>query len=234
MKTIRLAALLFTAAASPPLAAQSFDMNLGGEIGLETIKNQFVFTSGNLTATVTGWSVARDNANATFQQSQIAQWSPGIGVKNSSETITDIPYVPYYVDNQDHYDFALFIFNKKVDIDRISVNPSGNNFDTDVSYKLMNVATTYTPGGLKLSDLGTLSNNNTSASTAARWVNITTPADGVNAILIGARTNGDSSFDRFKIGVMQGIVPVQTVPEPSCLLLAAASSALFFRRKRAA
>lgn len=215
---------------SGALSAQSVSINLGGPDYAETIKNQFIFTKGDLSVTATGWSVSR-NQDAPFIQSQIAQWSPGIGVKNSSEKITDVPYVPYYVDNETHYDFVLFVFNKTVDVDRISINPSGHHFDRDVSYQLLNLSADESLSGRTLAQIGSLSHSDAAAGTSSRWIDVSSPSHGVNALLIGARVGGDSTFDRFKIGTIESTA-LAVVPEPSTLLLAGFSTAFLWRRRR--
>ncbi len=215
------------------LSAQTgLNFNLGSPG--ETIADHMVFTSGDVTATATAWSVNRSAMASGFAESELVSWSPGIGVKNSSEVITDTPYVPYYVDNQDHYDFVLFIFSEKVDITRVRVSPSGRSFDLDASYWLGNVNPNFDLTGDLFADLsghgfGSQINNDGVVSNAPRNIEITTPGNGVNALLIGARMGGDSDFDRFKISTISGST---MVPEPSSFALVAGSLALLVGRRR--
>ncbi len=97
--------------------------------------------------------------------SLLIQWGPGLGVKQASEFIAGTPYVPFYVDNEDHYDFMLFVFSQKVDINQVQISPSGNTFDLDVSFWLGNVDASFNLNGEAFSDLpiagfGTRADNN--------------------------------------------------------------------------
>lgn len=219
-------------------AQNSFQLNLGGKDNVETIKNSMIFSGNGVSATAKAWSISRTATNAKLQASEIAQWSPGIGVKNSTETITDVPYVPYYVDNEDHYDFVLFVFDQNVDITSISLTPSGKNFDTDVSYWFGNVSQDVSLTGKDLNQLSALGfgsrfDNTTTASSSSRTVSISSPVDGVNALLVGARVETGTSFDRFKLSAVSGTTSPAAVPEPSALGLFALGMALAAgRRKR--
>lgn len=171
-----------------------------------------------------------------MQRSEVVQWAPGIGSKNSSEAITSVPYVPYYVDNEDHYDLVLFVFDKNVDLSSVFLNPSGNTFDTDVTYWFGNVAQDVDLTGISSQErlealgFGSAFNDDTSPSSSTRSVALTTPVDGVNALLVGARIGGDSDFDRFKIASVNGTT---VVPEPSSfLLIGLAGMTMLMRRKR--
>lgn len=213
-------------------AQNSLNFNLGA--AGETIQDQFIFASGGVTATATAFSVSRTAPGATFQDSQIVRWSPGIGVKNSSEVITDTPYVPFYTDNQDHYDFVLFVFSKKVEVTSVQIHPSAGTFDLDASYWLGNIdANTELTGAsfASLTGLGFNSriDNDSVASHSPRTFSISTPTGGVNALLIGARVGGDAEFDRFKISNVNGVT---AVPEPTSAGLLVASLALALHRRR--
>lgn len=228
----RLFVSLFFACVAPLSAQTSLNFNLGGPG--ETIRDQFVFADGGVTATATAFSVDRTISGATLQDSQIVQWSPGIGVKNSSESITNVPYVPYYVDNQDHYDFVLFVFSGKVNVTSVKVSPSSGTFDLDASYWLGNIDTNSDLSGVSFADLSSLGfgsriDNDSVASNSPRTFGITTPTGGVNAMLMGARIGGDANHDRFKISTVQGIA---VIPEPSTTGLLICSLALALRRRR--
>ncbi|MES2660355.1 MAG: PEP-CTERM sorting domain-containing protein [Verrucomicrobiota bacterium] len=215
------------------LSAQTgLTFNLGG--AGETVSNQMVFANNGVTATATAWSVNRSSQGLGFAQSQLVQWSPGIGVKNSTEVITDTPYVPFYVDNQDHYDFVLFVFSEKVDITRVKIHPSSGSFDLDASFWLGNVDENLDLTGEVFADLGGYGfgskiNNDGVVSNSPRDLGITTPGDGVNAILIGARIGGDADFDRFKLS---SITASTVIPEPSSFAMLAGSLALVVGRRR--
>lgn len=216
-----------------PLSGQTaLNFNLGATG--ETIQDQLVFANAGVTAIATAWSVDRSSMASGFVQSELVRWSPGIGVKNSSEVITDTPYVPFYVDNQDHYDFVLFVFSEKVDITRVSVHPSAGTFDLDASFWLGNVDSNIDLTGDVFADLsglgfGSRINDDSYASNSPRTLNITTPAGGVNAMLFGARVGGDYENDRFKISAFGGTT---VIPEPSSFALIAGSLLLGVLRRR--
>lgn len=201
----------------------------------ETITDALVFTGGEVNATATGWS--QPTVGGTFRQAELVQWSPGIGVKSEGEVILDVPYVPFYVDNEDSYDFVLFVFDSPVEIDRLKVHPSGKSFDRDVSYWLGNIDPSLDLTGSGFSDLanfgfGTRIDRDASIGNGARWVDVNSNSGGLNALLVGARVDGDSNYDRFKIQTLE--VTALAVPEPSALVLLGAAVPLLLRRKRAA
>ncbi len=237
MKTIKcLFASLFLISIGQLTAQTSFTLNLGGPDPVETIQNSFIFADGTIKATATAWSISGAAANPSFMQSEVVQWSPGLGVKNSSEVITDTPYVPFYVDNENHYDFVLFIFSGKVDIMHVAINPSGRTFDLDASFWLGNVnpalnLTGQSLEGLDALGLGSPLSNDAAASNSPRSVPVVTPTGGVNALLFGARVNGDVNLDRFKISSVSGTT---VIPEPSSAALAMMLGGFALcRRKRA-
>ncbi len=232
----RLVALISLALLGQVSAQKSFTLNLGGSANTETIKNSMMFSGGGVSAIARSWSVSKTESNAKLAQSEVVQWSPGLGSKNSSEQIKDIPYVPYYVDNEDHYDFILFVFDQKVDLTSLSVTPSGKTFDTDVSYFFGNVNEKISLTGVGLNELpklgfGSQLNNNTSPNNAARSFGIKTPEGGINAILVGARIGGDSDFDRFKVSTIRGNT-ITAVPEPSAVGLIALGCVMASLRRR--
>ncbi len=223
---------MFLGFAGQLCAQTGLTFNLGA--AGESFHNELIFANNGVTATATAWSVNRSDLASGFAQSQVAQWSPGIGVRNSSEVITDTPYVPFYVDNEDHYDFVLLVFSEKVNLTRIDVTPSSGTFDLDASFWLGNVNSNLNLTGDVFNDLagsgfGSRIDNDGVISHSPRSLNITSPIGGVNAILIGARVGGDANFDRFKIS---GIGGSTMIPEPSSFALVAGSLAMLFSRRR--
>ncbi|QTN33897.1 PEP-CTERM sorting domain-containing protein [Akkermansiaceae bacterium] len=236
--TLRICASLFVVCLGQAFAQTSFTLNLGGPANVETIRNSMIFSGGGVSATARSWSISQTGTLPKLAQSEVVQWEPGIGSKNSSEVITTVPFVPYYVDNKDHYDFILFVFDRNVDLTSLSINPSGNNFDTDASYWFGNVNSNISLTGKDLSELSSLGfglrkDNDTVPSTLARTFSLTGgPTGGANALLVGARVTGDADFDRFKISTIRGNT-VTAIPEPSMLgLLAAGVALIAFRRRR--
>ncbi|MCU0750914.1 MAG: PEP-CTERM sorting domain-containing protein, partial [Akkermansiaceae bacterium] len=208
----------------------SFDLGGPGE----NIQDHLVFSSEGVTATATAWSVDRNQISSGFAASEVVQWSPGLGVKNSTEFITDTPYVPCYVDNQDHFDFILFVFSQKVDIQSITVHPSAGTFDLDASYWLGNIDPALDLSGSGFGNLaaygfGSRMDNDSFASNSPRSFGISSPTGGVNAMLIGARIDGDGEFDRFKISGFSGVT---VIPEPSSLLMGLGALGIAMRRRR--
>ncbi len=237
MKTITsLVASLFLISIGQLTGQTSFTLNLGGPANVETIQSSFIFADSGITATATAWSMSRTASNPSFVQSEVVRWSPGLGVKNSSEVITNVPYVPFYVDNEDHYDFVLFVFSGKVDVTQVRVHPSAGTFDLDTSFWLGNVSPSVNLSGQSLAGLSSLGlgsriDNDGVASNSPRNVPVMTPAGGVNAMLFGARINGDSSFDRFKISSVNATT---VIPEPSSAAMMILLGGLALcRRKRA-
>lgn len=210
----------------------SLNFDLGGPG--ENIQNHLVFSCEGVTATATAWSIDRNQMSLGFAASEVVQWSPGLGVKNSTEVITDTPYVPFYVDNQDHFDFILFVFSQKVDINSITVHPSAGTFDLDASLWLGNVDPALNLTGSGFGNLagygfGSRIDNDSFASNSPRSFGISSPTGGVNAMLIGARIDGDGEFDRFKISGFSGVT---VIPEPSSLLMGLGALGIALRRRR--
>lgn len=210
----------------------SLNYDLGGPG--ENIQDHFVFSCEGVTATATAWSLDRNNPGAGFSSSEVVQWSPGLGVKNSTEFITDTPYVPFYVDNENHFDFILFVFSQKVDISSITVHPSAGTFDLDASYWLGNIDPSLDLTGSGFGNLagygfGPRMDDDAMASNWQRSFGISSPTGGVNAMLIGARVDGDGEFDRFKVSGFSGVT---VIPEPSSLLMGVCALGLVMRRRR--
>lgn len=220
-------------ALSSQLVAQtSLDFNLGGPG--ETFHESMIFANGGVTVTATAWSLSRTAQNPIFQQGELVQWSPGIGVKSGAETITNVPYVPYYVDNEERYDFVLFVFSRKVELSTVKIHPSSGTFDLDASYWLGNVDSSLDLTGDSLSSLiatgfGSRINDDGVVSHAPRILDIMTPAGGVNALLFGARIGGDANIDRFKISALGGST---VIPEPSSAMLTLGALGLAMGRRR--
>lgn len=226
---IAISCLLVLASRLGAQTSLSLDLGKSGE----TTANTLVFAGDGLNAVATGWSAPR--SGGSFQQAELLQWSPGIGVKSAGETITNVPYVPYYVDNETSYDFVLFIFDSSVEIDRVRINPSGNYFDRDVSYWMGNIDPSLDLSGATLGSLaslgfGTRIDNDSTIANTSRWVDVNSNTGGMNALLVGARVGGDADYDRFKIQTLE----VTMIPEPSSLLLLGAALPLLARRRRTA
>ncbi len=235
---LRILASLAVACLCQVSAQTGFTLNLGGATNAETIKSSMVFSGGGVSATARSWSISRTDPRGEFTRSEIVQWSPGIGSKNSSEAITTVPYVPYYVDNEDHYDLILFVFDQKVELTSLSLTPSGKTLDTDVSYWFGNVdpnvsLTGDNGSGFSSFGFGSMNSSDTSPGSSARSFNLTgAPTGGVNALLVGARVFGDSDFDRFKISAIRGDTVVNAVPEPGATGLIALGFVLAGIRRR--
>ena len=118
--------------------------------------------------------------------------------------------------------FVLIQFGAPIDPLSIVIDPY-NTWDRDITYYTGNIASGNL-GGLSLADLGALGfgpqqNDNSTASSSARTVNLTSGY--VNAILIAPSVaNSDASVDRFKFTSLSGdYVPPSNVPEPTTFAL---------------
>ena len=130
-----------------------------------------------------------------------------------------ITNVPFYVDNEDHYDFVLFTFSERVEITSARVTPSLGTFNLDASVWLENVSSDLDLTGASLAELlsvgfGLQIDNDAVASNSLLTFGVLSLTGWVNALLIGARIGGDSLVDRFKIFMIQGTT---VIPEPSPL-----------------
>lgn len=224
----RLFVSLFLGCIAPVCAETSLTFNLGSP-GV-TVRDQFIFTDGGVTATTTAFTLNPALSNATFQKRQIVQWNPGIGVRSLSELITPVPNAPYDVDDPDHYDFVLFIFSSLVDLTYLEINPS-----TEASYWLGNINTTTDLSGASFDGLtefgfGSRIDTISPASGLPRTFEITTPTGGVNALLIGTRIGNAGIYDPFKIATVEAAA---IIPEPTTAGLLVCSLALVLRRRRA-
>ncbi len=217
-------------------AQDSFVLSLKGPNNVETVKNSMTFSGNGLTATARAYSIDRSDPNFVMVNSQIVQWSPGIGVRNSTEPASTTSFTPSYVDNEAKYDFVLFVFNRKVDLSSVSITPSGQSFDTDVSYLFGNVDSNIDLNGVSAGNLGALGfgsvkSDDTVVSSASRTVSTISPVGGVNALLFSARVGGDSTIDRFKISTISGN-SISPVPEPGTTGLIAVGFILASVRRR--
>ena len=230
---VRAIAFLFIACLGQASAQKAFSLNLGGPSNVESIKSSIVFSGGGVSATARAYSINRTDPNWVFTNSNVVQWSPGLGVQNSSETSDPMDLVPRYIDNEGSYDFILFIFDRKVDVTSFTVTPSGKNFDTDVTYLFGNVSQSLNLNGVSAGNLssagfGSAVSNDTPISNLSRNIATSSPTGGVNALLVGARVGGDTDFDRFKLSVING----NAVPEPSSTMLLGAGLALLVSVRR--
>lgn len=233
MKSI-VALVASAAALSLSASAQSFSFVLGSPDGSETISNSVTYSNGTLTAQATAWHVPQSGSNNVFAPSEVARWGPGLGIKSPGEiisTATSPNYLPYFVDNEVAYEFMLFVFDKKVDIDRIAVHPSGGiTRDMDLSYWIGNVNSSFTPSGKSLSAFS-FSHDDAAPINVTRWASVNQTVSTGNALLVGARlSGGDSTADRFKLHTIEG--SIVAVPEPSAAALAFLGGLLIFRRQR--
>lgn len=220
----RLFVSLLIACVAQVSAQTSLSFNLGAPG--TTIQDQFVFADGGVTATATAYSSSQTSFDSLFEDSQIVQRNPGIGVRNPP---------PNYRDYQNHYDFVLLVFSEQIDITSVDIRPSTGAFDLDTFYWLGNIITDTDLDGVSFAGLTTLGfgsriDNDSVTNSAPRSFGITTPSGGVNALLIGARIGSNAHYDNFKIAAIHGMT---VIPEPTTAGLLVCSLAFALRRRRA-
>ncbi len=194
------------------------------------------YTSGGVTLTITGWSLA--TSGSSFATGSLGLWSPGVGVCNDAER-ANCTSNSHTVDNFSGYDFVLFQFSAPVQGASISLATFG---DTDASY--WTSSTNFTASSLAgkttntLSSLGFGGMTTNSGGNVNRTVNIS--GTGITSILFGsALPTPDGTYDYFKISGVAGETcpPPGQVPEPSTFALLGGSlvglSVAIRRRQRA-
>ena len=191
----------------------TFDFTAAGTNVGSGFGNVRTFTTGGVTVTVTAWGLT--GSGSTFQTAQLGKFSTGLGSCNQTEG-TGCSNPSHQFDNGGEYEFALFQFSTAVDPLTITINPYGA-FDRDVTYFVGNTASGLNLGGLTLGGLaglgfGSAINNDSTISDNARAVSLV--SNQVNSVLFGARLNGDSDIDRFKIAGMT-VEKMDGIPEPA-------------------
>ncbi len=226
--------LSLTLGAAPSFAASITFNFADGPDTLGSIGNQRTFTSDGVTVYATAWYLTSSGAN--FQKAALGHWGGGLGVCSSAEESgDDSPFnscgsPAHTVDNDDDFDFVLFLFDQSVDPTSVRVNEFG---DTDVSYWLGNVAGLATQLNLlvntdtsELDDLGFNSRqDDNNGDDDDRTISLTSPLNNYNALLIGATLH--SSFDgndAFKlknltVNFTTPEIPETPVPEPGTIAL---------------
>jgi hypothetical protein len=204
----------------PAHATALFSFPSGGTDAGSGYGNVRTFSSGTVTVTVTAWGLT-GNWNTTFQNGFLGQYATyGLGDCDHQETAgCDSPN--HQVDNAVAYDFVLFQFSAPVMPASVTIQPYGS-WDRDVSYYTGNVAAGLNLTGVSFAGLNALGftnfhNDDSSVSSSSRIVTLMSgPA---NSLLFGARVNGDSSPDYFKIQALT----VTAAPEPGPLAFTGAA-----------
>lgn len=233
--------------------AAPITFSFGGSGGVGSIGNQRTFTVDGITVYATAWYYDDDNDNR-FEKAALGRYSPGLGVCNSyEESGDDTPFNDcdspnHAVSNNDDdwYDYVLFLFDQSVDLTSVYVDEIEGR--TDVSYwlgtvggaaaqlELLTNKTTGQLGGLGFG--GRIDND----GNGDRSVTLNSPANGYNALLFGARFGGDDDAFKLKsltIDYTPGTprTPETPVPEPASLVLMGCGLvgvASAVRRRRAA
>ncbi len=193
----------------------------GGAFG-----NIRTYTNDGVTVTVTAWGLT-GLSDTTFQTANLGQYTGtnlGLGVCNQNEGKNcDSP--THQVDNAGANDFVLFQFSSIITSPiTITITPYGT-YDRDVTYYTGNAAsglnlTGDALSGLSAIGLSSVRNDDSTVSDHTRTVTLNV-SGGVNSILFGARVNGDSSPDYFKINGLTA--NVTAAPEPATSALAGAT-----------
>jgi len=187
--------------------------DIGGAFG-----NIRTYTNDGVTVTVTAWGLT-GNSDTTFQTANLGQYTGtnlGLGVCNQNEG-KNCSSPNHQVDNAHGNDFVLFQFSSLITSPiTITITPYGT-YDRDVTYYTGNAASGLNLTGDALSGLSALGltdvqNSDSIVSSSTRTVTLNV-SGGVNTILFGARVNGDSYADYFKInGLSANVSPT---PEPA-------------------
>jgi len=196
-------------ASAPAMATETIwlDSDNSPYGGYQGFGTALTFSSGAISATVTGWSV---NNNGVINDGELGVWSQGIGVKNSSGDNS------HTIDNQGWTDFIVLEFNQLVSLSEARFNTGWHGMnDTDATIGFMSAA----PGSLSLDGANESSLSMFSpyfAGEGGASGNITrniNPSGNVgNVWMIGATTrSGYSGNDGFKL---EGLRVNSAVPEP--------------------
>src|SRR5688572_22807074 len=121
--------------------AAPITFSFGGSGGVGSIGNQRTFTVDGVTVYATAWYYDDDDDNR-FEKAALGRYSPGLGVCNSFEEggddtpFNDCDSPDHAVSNNDNdwYDYVLFIFDQTVDLTSVYVDEIDGR--TDVSYWL--------------------------------------------------------------------------------------------------
>ena len=183
----------------------------------------FVSSDGSVDVLATAWGLS--NLGANFSAGQLG-WASGYGLWdcNASEGVNCGSPV-HQIDNVSGYDFVLLQFSQAINPSTISIK-TFNNADLDVSYFLGNTATNLNLATVNLAQLatsgfGSMINDDVTTNATSRAISIAN-SNGVNAVLIGARVNGDRNADYFKIQSLSA-TQASGVPEPSTFALTGAA-----------
>lgn len=190
---------------------------IGGGGSAGTTGNIRTFTNGDVTLTVTSYSLWQGSGTALFEPAATGLWDYGLGVNNGNEG--DDPPYQHSVDNADDYtDFLLFQFSSPVTPQLLAVYQF---LDSDLDYWTGNIPATLV--GLQLSDLSgfTMGSQNDTAPQGYRFGDLIVSGP-VSALLISADLSGSNDIFKFA-GLRVEYFPPGEVPEPSTLAMVCVS-----------
>jgi PEP-CTERM motif len=216
--------------------------------------NTKTFESNDPTKTkvrVSAW--ADTGAGGTIQTGELRQWATGLGEYNRDEPDTNFDYT-HTVDNYLDKDFALFRFDREINLDSVLLSMwsgnTGQTFkDSDITVWAGSVAddfgTQLDLTGKTFADLNTMfgpsvdnnmSGKNWEANGVTRSADLTGDSLFGNVVIVAASLTLTGYVDRFKIKALAGNFSTVQIPEPAALgiVILGLAGIGFIRRRRAA
>lgn len=249
VKKIVLSALIGAAAlVSGASHAASVSFDFGATAGTETNSGNYgnvrTYTSGGLTATVTGWSLTGSRLTSIFPLAFVGTFETartgyhgvgyGLGICNQDEG-RNCGSPSHTADNSGADDFFLIRFSQAVDPTSVRIRPFES--DSDFSYATGNLtAAQANLNGDTLAEVlallgDTLTDYNDTA-TSSNAFNASLDSGFVNTLLIGARSGQSDDFFKL-LGVTAETTPPAQVPVPGTVaLMGVAAFGLGLARRR--
>ncbi|WP_380875490.1 PEPxxWA-CTERM sorting domain-containing protein [Sphingomonas sp. DBB INV C78] len=215
------------ATASAALLSFDFSTGSGGSLdGTDGNVRTFTATSGSETVKVkvTAWTaMPKTGGGYTVQDAYLGRFSNGLGDTNDSDQGGANNY--HTIDNKNGFDFLIFQFDKKVEVEGAYFTPYSiaGSTDSDASIMIGNTSTPYSSPALSFptwasvdTPFNAFQHSDGGSSAAYRGLNGNNETG--NLLFLGASFTSYSKYDGFKIKYLKvKTVPVVTpfVPEPA-------------------